>query len=332
MLPVHIGFIGLGNHTFDYHFRVVKSLPDYFSIESVYDPDGKRMDLIKGDENILSLKSIEELLSSKTIEAVAIATPHELHLDLIKKSLMSGKHVFCEKPLCTRKKDVNHLIDLIDLAKDKQLILTSCHPRRFDPCFTKLKNSLIILQQTFGNIIEFNFRFHNRPAPVQWKAESNLMLDQVGHEIDLVSFILGPCKTKLWKSYDNPLSYIVQGRRTDGINLFFSEHRCFTGNHRYFELEIVMPHGRTSIKQSMDVVSNVELVRKTTENFVSSTITEDYMHQREYSSVFSRLMQHFYRSIRKEESPYLDKADMLRNTIVGINLTDSHDLKVVEIE
>ncbi|GIV32955.1 MAG: putative oxidoreductase [Chitinophagales bacterium] len=42
--------------------------------------------------------SAEALIGDKEIDAVYIAVPNHLHFELMKKSLLAGKHVLCEKP------------------------------------------------------------------------------------------------------------------------------------------------------------------------------------------------------------------------------------------
>ena len=42
---------------------------------------------------------LDEALEKSGADAVYIATPHRLHVDMLKRSLAAGKHVFCEKPL-----------------------------------------------------------------------------------------------------------------------------------------------------------------------------------------------------------------------------------------
>ena len=42
---------------------------------------------------------LDEALEKSGADAVYIATPHPLHVDMLKRSLAAGKHVFCEKPL-----------------------------------------------------------------------------------------------------------------------------------------------------------------------------------------------------------------------------------------
>lgn len=42
---------------------------------------------------------LDEALAQSDADAVYIATPHRYHVDMLKRALAAGKHVFCEKPL-----------------------------------------------------------------------------------------------------------------------------------------------------------------------------------------------------------------------------------------
>ena len=43
--------------------------------------------------------SVEEILADKTIHAVLICTPTDMHADQIELSARAGKAIFCEKPV-----------------------------------------------------------------------------------------------------------------------------------------------------------------------------------------------------------------------------------------
>jgi predicted dehydrogenase len=321
MAPVQIGFVGLGHHTLDCHFQMVKNLNGCFFVRSVFDPDPKRLALIDQDSGLEKVESVDHLFDNPAIEAVIIATPHELHLPLIKRAVGAGKHVFCEKPLCTSLEAAKELTEVLLAAEQRQLVITSCHPRRFDPYFLTLKKELPVLREKLGRVMEFNFRFHNRQAPSRWKAETNLLLDQVGHEIDLACWLLGDCPMQLHKEYDSPTAYSVRGRRIDGVCLLFSEDRCFDSNSRYFELELVFAAGRIIISSYLDVPAGRELVRRTETSFCERFATTTTEEKRSYTQVFKQMMINFYQSIREGEPSYLTRQDLERNTLASLHLT-----------
>lgn len=57
---------------------------------------------------------------SNDIDVVFIATPIDTHYEIVKKALLSGKHVFCEKPLTT---NYNECLELKQIAERNNLKL-----------------------------------------------------------------------------------------------------------------------------------------------------------------------------------------------------------------
>jgi len=62
----------------------------------------------------------EEILADDTIEMVVILTPAPTHYELIKAALLSGKHVFTEKPMTILLEESE---ELLNLANEKKLYL-----------------------------------------------------------------------------------------------------------------------------------------------------------------------------------------------------------------
>lgn len=81
----------------------------------------------------------EEIFKDKNINAVVIATRHNLHADLAIRALASGKHVFVEKPLATNE---DELARLVEAVQNTEKLITLGFNRRFAPLVVEAKKVL----------------------------------------------------------------------------------------------------------------------------------------------------------------------------------------------
>jgi predicted dehydrogenase/threonine dehydrogenase-like Zn-dependent dehydrogenase len=58
--------------------------------------------------------SEREVLDNPTVNTVVITTRHHLHADQVIAALSSGKHVFCEKPLCLNEAELKQIVEVYD--------------------------------------------------------------------------------------------------------------------------------------------------------------------------------------------------------------------------
>jgi UDP-2-acetamido-3-amino-2,3-dideoxy-glucuronate N-acetyltransferase len=91
--------------------------------------------------------TLSDILSRPDIQGVVIAAPAETHFRIAREAMLSGKHVFVEKPLVLHEKDAT---DLIHLAADQHLILMVGHLIQYHPSFVKLKQ--LVLAGELGRI------------------------------------------------------------------------------------------------------------------------------------------------------------------------------------
>lgn len=97
-------------------------------------------------------KNADELLADPDVEVAYVAVPNFLHYDLVKKSLEAGKDVICEKPFTSNRRQLE---ELIDLARDKNLILLEAISNIHLPNVRKIKEDL----EKIGDIkiVSFNY-------------------------------------------------------------------------------------------------------------------------------------------------------------------------------
>jgi len=105
--------------------------------------------------------SYEEMINDKEVDAVYVATPHNMHFDHAMMSIMAGKAVLCEKPLTVNASETKALIDA---ARREKTFLMEAFWTRFLPSTRKLleliDSGIIgecrLLQADFGYNLPFD--------------------------------------------------------------------------------------------------------------------------------------------------------------------------------
>tara|TARA_Y100001968_G_scaffold280565_1_gene277214 strand:+ start:83388 stop:85505 length:2118 start_codon:yes stop_codon:yes gene_type:complete len=141
-----LAFIGSGNYacrTLIPAFKKHKAL-----FHTISAPDGLRpLHFGKKYEFMNASTDIQSTIDNEDINTIVIATRHESHCDLVKRSLLAGKNVFVEKPLCINREQFNSLIKLykdseISQKQKKLPLLMVGFNRRFSPLVEVIKKHL----------------------------------------------------------------------------------------------------------------------------------------------------------------------------------------------
>lgn len=98
-------------------------------------------------ENVYT--SVDELLADSNIQIVYIATPHNSHIEYIKKALKNGKHVLCEKAITLNSTELQ---EAIALAQSKNLILAEAMTIFHCPIYREIQK--LIENGTLGPLKE----------------------------------------------------------------------------------------------------------------------------------------------------------------------------------
>lgn len=77
-----------------------------------------------------------EILNDSRINAVVIATPDQLHREMVEKCLAAGKHVLCEKPLALTREDICAIVSAAKKSDRKCMV---GQISRFNSTFVKAK-------------------------------------------------------------------------------------------------------------------------------------------------------------------------------------------------
>jgi D-galactose 1-dehydrogenase len=127
MQPIRMGIVGIGKIARDQHIPCIAANPA-FKLCAVASPRST----VAGVANYPSLEAM--LAAAPELDAVAICTPPQLHYDLAKAALNSGRHVLMEKPPCASIAQLESLVRLAGTAR-RSLYQTwhSQHARAVEP-------------------------------------------------------------------------------------------------------------------------------------------------------------------------------------------------------
>ena len=321
---IRLGFIGCGKHGAR-HADAARELTEDFEIVAAHDIDPAAVCAVTGGVLGVTEDSAVSLIMRSDVDAVVIATPPRFHIADMSLAVSHGKHVLCEKPLWESELSEARAECILAEAAKKGLVVTSCHPRRFDPLYFYIKENMEAWQERWGKLVSFNFRFlYHRPSG-GWGKTDSLLMDHLNHEIDLLHFLCGEQRVELKKVRDSFDRYDVVGSvvSESNTNISFSGLRRLESRAYCNELELAFERGR--VRANGDLVHGV----------VNDSVTEYHLERATYvvsksfvgthSPMYSLrgIMRNFAYSIRGEEPNYLTHKEMIRNTAACTALVET---------
>jgi len=131
---IRVGVIGYGY----WGPNIVRNLHslDSTRVEAVCDMNQDALARVrKAYPGVKTCSDPAEILTSPTVDAVAVITPVWTHYDLAKKALENGKHIFVEKPFTSSSEQAE---ELIELAARKNLTIMVDHTFLFTGAVRKI--------------------------------------------------------------------------------------------------------------------------------------------------------------------------------------------------
>jgi UDP-2-acetamido-3-amino-2,3-dideoxy-glucuronate N-acetyltransferase len=164
--------------------NLVRNFHQLESLKLICDKNEMALAQFKGlNPSVESSLSFNEVFSREDIQGVVIATPAETHFSIAREALLSGKHVFVEKPLVLLEKEGE---ELIAVAKDKKLVLMVGHLLQYHPVFMHLKK--LALSGELGRI---NYIYSHRLNLGKIRREENILWSFAPHDISMILSLAG---------------------------------------------------------------------------------------------------------------------------------------------
>lgn len=120
-----------------------------------------------GIEKVYS--EVDEVFADEEVDIIYISTPHNTHIDFLRKALAAGKHVLCEKSITLNSAELE---EAMQLAEENGVVLAEAMTIYHMPLYRKLSailasaslGPLKMIQMNFGSYKDYDMtnRFFNR--------------------------------------------------------------------------------------------------------------------------------------------------------------------------
>lgn len=157
--------------------NIVRNVGELGALVAICDENKEQATALASKYNA-AVYTIEEVLDNGNIEAVMIATPAVTHYEIAKKAILSGKHVFVEKPLALA---VEEAEELCVLAEKHGKTLMVGHLLQYHPVFWELKNIV-----NSGKIGDVQYIYSNRLNFGKIRREENILWSFAPHDISMI--------------------------------------------------------------------------------------------------------------------------------------------------
>ncbi|HYA58968.1 MAG TPA: Gfo/Idh/MocA family oxidoreductase, partial [Burkholderiaceae bacterium] len=159
---LRVALIGAGSFAQSMHIPNLERLRDRYALHAVVGRTGASVELIARRHGAkYATTQFERVLEDRDVDAVLIATRHNLHASMVLQALAAGKHVLVEKPLAITAEELSSIERYFSQNTATPLLLTG-YNRRFAPA---LEAARALIQQRATPLV-VNYRMNAGYLPL----------------------------------------------------------------------------------------------------------------------------------------------------------------------
>jgi predicted dehydrogenase len=249
--------------------RNFDALPDA-ELRWLVDPSEDQREIVRGRFPRARLTgSLDEALADAEVQAVVVATPVPTHVDLARRCLEAGRHVFVEKPLAQSAADAE---SVVAAAREAGKTLMVGHLLEYHPGLAQLKDLA-----DSGDLGKIHYIYGNRLNLGKLRADENALWSLGAHDVSVVLQLAG----------EEPVECEAFGESymRDGVeDVVFCFMRFPSGLVAHLHLSWLDPHKERRFtvvgSKKMATFDDMELERKLT--VYDKGFDEDFRNYGEY--------------------------------------------------
>jgi myo-inositol 2-dehydrogenase / D-chiro-inositol 1-dehydrogenase len=184
--PLRIGIIGVGRIGRMHAELVAHQIPGA-ALGAVYDAHEPLARDVAAELGVPALPTVEEIFHGD-LDAVAICSSSDTHVDLLIAAARAGKAVFCEKPVSLELGELDRALGAIEAAGIPFQIGFN---RRFDPAHALVRDAVVSGAVGEPHLVRISSR-DPAPPPLEYvKTSGGLFLDMMIHDFDMARYVTG---------------------------------------------------------------------------------------------------------------------------------------------
>ena len=187
---LNVGFVGMGMGKA--HAKGAQAT-DGACVYALCDTNTEKLENAARELNVTNtFTDYREMIADPALDAVIIASPDQLHREMILACLNAGKHVMCEKPLALTREDCEAIVEAVRKTNKKFMVGQIC---RYTPGFKQAKE--IIDSGAIGELTfvesEYAHDYSGIYAKETWRSDPvrNGVVGGGCHAVDLLRWIAG---------------------------------------------------------------------------------------------------------------------------------------------
>lgn len=181
---LNVGLIGAGRIA-TVHAKAITSNPKskLAAVADIFTENAEKLVAEFGGQ----VRTVDEIIADKSINAVLIASSTDTHSDLIEKATAAGKAVLCEKPVDL---SLERALACQEAVSGSGMPVMIGFNRRFDPNFSAVKSAANNGEIGKSELLSVT-SFDPAPPPVSYiKVSGGLFRDMMIHDFDMTRFIM----------------------------------------------------------------------------------------------------------------------------------------------
>jgi myo-inositol 2-dehydrogenase / D-chiro-inositol 1-dehydrogenase len=185
--PVGIGVLGTGRIG-SMHAELLAHRVPGAALAAVYDVSERSAAMLGARLGVPVAGSPDELLASPQVDAVAICTSTDTHVELVEAVAAAGMPMLCEKPISLDLALVDRALAAVDRAG---VLFMVGFNRRFDPAHRSVRDAVATGEIGDVHLVRISSRDPSPPPLEYARVSGGIFLDMTIHDFDMARYVTG---------------------------------------------------------------------------------------------------------------------------------------------